>query len=138
MRTLLLPIALALSFLGCSKCPNRHEASRILLHFDRLIAAPNDQKAGPLRDLEASPCSAEVICQARDQCSSAFGHLVRGMAMERKVHAAIEEMEREGGSQEMIDALEAELDGAERELNAAKAAIPECERAASDLRRVCG
>lgn len=134
----LLSIALASLLVGCGKCPNRAEASRVLLAFDKLLAASNDKKAEPLAKLQSAPCSAPLICEARDKCTAAFGHLVEGMRTEKIVKEAIARMEEEGGSQERIDALEAELDRAEGELNAAKAAIPECERAASDLRRACG
>lgn len=137
MRALLL-VALASLLTGCGKCPNRAEASRVLHTFDKLIAAPNEKKAEPLAELQDAPCSAPLICDARDKCTAAFGHLVEGMRTEKVVKEAIAEMEQEGGSRARIDALEAELDRAERELNLAKAAIPECERAASDLRRTCG
>lgn len=106
--------------------------------LDALIAASNEEKAEPLRELQAAPCSAPVICETRDKCAGAFSHLVEGMRTERLVKDAISRIEKEGGSRERIDALEAELDRAERELNAAREALPECERAASDLRRVCG
>lgn len=139
MRALLvLPLLLASMLAGCSKCPNRMEASRVLGAFDKLLAAPNEKKAEPLHELAESPCSAPVICEARDKCKAAFGHLVEGMRTEKVVKDAIVKIEAEGGSKERLDALEAELDRAEQELNAAKAGIPECERAVSDLRRACG
>lgn len=133
-----LALTLASSSLGCGRCPNRAEASRVLRALDGLIAAPNDAKAGPLGVLKEAPCSAPAICDARDRCAFAFQHVVDGMRIEMEVQEGIARLEREGGSREEIDALEAELDRAERELEAARVAIPECERAASDLRRICG
>lgn len=126
------------SLLGCGRCPNRAESSRILQALDALVAAPNDAKAAPLQALKEAPCSAPAICETRDKCVFAFGHFVEGMRIEKEVREAIARMEREGGSKEAVDALEAELDRAERELEAAQAAIPACEKAASDLRRICG
>lgn len=64
--------------------------------------------------------------------------MVEGMRTEQTVKEAIAKLEREGGTREHIDRLEDELNRAERELRAAREAIPDCERAASDLRRICG
>lgn len=123
---------------GCGKCPNRPEASRVLHALDMLLAAPRDEKAAPQRALAEAPCSSPAICEARDLCALAFAHLVEGMQTEQAVKEAIVKIEREGGTREQIDRLEDELTRAERELQAARAGIPECERAASDLRRICG
>lgn len=131
-------MALTTALGGCGRCPNRGESSRILLALDRLIAAPNDGKAEPLQALKEASCSAPAICETRDKCVLAFSHFVEGMRIEKEVQEAIARMEKEGGSKEKVDALEAELDRAERELKAAEVAIPACERAASDLRRMCG
>jgi len=136
--SVVLALVSASSLLGCGRCPNRTESSRVLRDLDALIAAPNDAKAAPLQALKEAPCSAPAICDARDRCVFAFGHMVEGMRIEKQVQEGIARIEREGGSKEAVDALEAELDRAERELEAAQAAIPECERAASDLRRICG
>lgn len=136
--SVVLALTLASSLVGCGRCPNRAESSRVLRALDLLIAAPNEAKAEPLQALKEAPCSAPAICDARDRCVFAFQHLVEGMRIEKEVQDGIARLEREGGSTAQVDALEAELDRAERELEAARAAIPECERAASDLRRICG
>lgn len=138
MRPLLLSLALVLPLAACDKCPNRAESARVTHALDLVLAAPNEQKAGPVEALAAAPCSSPQICATRDRCVSAFRHLVEGVKTETDVKRAIGDLEHEGGSKERIAQLDAQLDRAEAELNTAKTEIPGCEKAASDLHRLCG
>jgi hypothetical protein len=70
------------SSVGC-KSPReaalKAEAAAMVHAVDRVRAARHDQKAEPLAQLTQTTCTDDEVCQLKEQCSQAYGLLVKGL-----------------------------------------------------------
>jgi hypothetical protein len=117
----------------------RSEAHAVMHALEVVRAAPKDQKLDPAEALGKLPCTAAIICNARDRCADVYRHFARGMESQRRVMAELEELEKKPPqTTEKIGELSRELDRADQEINGAEAGLPGCEEAASLMRRTYG
>jgi hypothetical protein len=129
-------LAVALAGVGACTDAKRGEAGLVLRAIEVARAAPNDAKRAPTEALAKVACSAPDVCRARDLCADAFRHLVAGVEGESRVREQMRELAPDAAATpERAKALEAELDRAEAELEAARAALRPCEQAATEMRR---
>src|SRR4051812_35881785 len=52
----------------------RLEAAEVMRALEVVRAAPKDQKQGPADALGKVPCSAPLVCDARDRCAEVYRH----------------------------------------------------------------
>jgi hypothetical protein len=124
-------LCLALSvLLGCADGKAKSEAAGILRQVDAMRMAPNDAKRHPFEQLRALPCGGQDRCDARDLCTAAFDHHLRGIELsaevERALKAGIDPDHRQDVARKLLEANVENEQGQQ--------AMPACEKAVADLR----
>ncbi|MEP7120337.1 MAG: hypothetical protein ABJE95_05485 [Byssovorax sp.] len=123
-------VVAALALSGCGPSPEAIERARVLVAIDRLRDAP----AGEIRnrrelvaDLAQTVAVVPDVIRARDTCVAAYRALLDGTELQNGVRA---ELVKGDAS----PALAARLLEAESRIKQSQIVMPDCERAATDLR----
>lgn len=137
---LLLPLTLLA--LACGPSEEAAERARVLHAIDAVRAAPSpeDADAGPaatealaarrrlVEALEQTPAAQPAALWARNACAATYRDLLEGAALRLGVQAEIAK-----GTNPTPELVRRLLD-AEARVNASAARLPDCERAAAELR----
>jgi hypothetical protein len=120
---------------ACGPSGERVEAGRIVHAIDAVRDAPNEP-VGPrqkLLDLLAREAArGELAVKARDACVKAYRPLLDGNALSEQVRLAMSRPGRDDAK------LARDLAQAETLVGQSRAAMPDCEQAAAELRRRFG
>jgi hypothetical protein len=124
----------ALGFLlitSCGRSRERSEADRVLHAIDALRDAPGSAKAQRqelLSTLEKEKAEGEAADRARAACSKAYRLLLEANALTEKVASELDA----GAMQTVVQ----DLREADAKQKASAEAMPHCDEAAADLRRL--
>jgi hypothetical protein len=124
-------VLLASIAVACGPSAETLEAQRVLRSLDVLRDAPSEPLSAReqlVADLERQEAKAAASVRARDACVKAYRLLIEGKTLQARVE---KQLATPGGAS--LDTLR-DLAAAEVKIKESADAMPECDRAASDLR----
>lgn len=107
---------------------HRGEAEVVVRNVEAVIRADGPQKAGPLAQLNATPCEDTEICRVKRTCEEAFGPLVESYRLAEEVRvelAKLGEVDNAGLARKLdqADAAKEKARGLEEKCLIAKAEL---------------
>ncbi len=124
-------LALAIALSACARSSEKVEADEVRAAIDRLRASNADDLAGRralVGELEKKPAALKEAKRARDACATAYKTLVEARELAARAKAGISAPDRSAA------AALADLDGSEKKLAEATAAMPACDAASATLK----
>jgi hypothetical protein len=118
--------------LGCGPSKETVEAERVLRAIDVLRDSPGAAPVSRIElagELERLPVTSPLAVAARDACARAYRLLIEGAALSDRVHKALDQPDAAAGA--VLD----DLAQAEAKIKKSSEAMPDCDRAAAELRR---
>ena len=124
-------LSVAIVLDGCGGGAAKAEAANLVRLVTELREAPNQLKRGPLDRLAAMPCTAKDVCEARDACSDAYRHHVRGIELGARIRGALDGPDAASAGPEELGFRLLEMNA---EIEAAKDRMPNCDDRVMALR----
>lgn len=115
--------------MGCGPSADKKEARRVVSLIDRIRDAKPEQRKALLDELDRASVKGADARQARQHCASAYRALIEGQRLESEVRQQL-------AYPSPSPTLVADLAEAERKVDAAATAMPQCNEALGALRRL--